>query len=535
MATTKESIPTSPTRSDKSSESEGKPVREKLQETRLDAQSSSDPTNGDQITNGITGAATALRDPSVSGSDSDRGRLRRKRSRENFEEPEDGASRDEQSGRHVRKKSSFSKAVADDGDHAMVSVEESSGDHDEASKGPSTPENGVPEDGAMAVTSPTNKRSRDQVDIGEVVALENSSTPAVEGEPTAKVGEEPHAKRQRDKNIGEQATDTSVDSKKSSGFANTSAASPFTTLSGTESSTPDPVPQTSAENFKASGFSSFAQASSSPFGGLGSKNTSSPFASTAGSKLASFASPATTSATTSSGFGSLGSTSKPSAFGGSSLAPPGGKSLFGGSLASGFGSLGPTKTGLSTFASSSSKSITGLSEKPAKPFGAPEEAGSDEDDGSDSDDSADDEQKDRRVSEPERRFQVQERETGEEGEDTRWSGRAKLYTLDKDKKQWKEAGVGPFKLNVTKDSPMKARFLLRADGTQRLVLNAPVTKTLRFGDEKGARPSGGQIRFNSPAANPTEEHKLDLHTLKMKTEKAQELYDLIIELQASSL
>jgi len=87
-------------------------------------------------------------------------------------------------------------------------------------------------------------------------------------------------------------------------------------------------------------------------------------------------------------------------------------------------------------------------------------------------------------------------ETGEEGEDTLLSGRGKLYSFHD--KSWQERGAGTLKLNITKESPKKARLILRADGTHRLLLNAPITKNLIFGDKDGKEVSDGKIMLTAP-------------------------------------
>lgn len=105
-------------------------------------------------------------------------------------------------------------------------------------------------------------------------------------------------------------------------------------------------------------------------------------------------------------------------------------------------------------------------------------------------------------------------ETGEEGEKTIWAGRAKLYTMDGKgaERSWKERGTGNFKFNITVDEPKKARFVLRADGTHRLLLNAAVTRQMVFGgDSHGARPKDVRLLFNSPTADG----ELEMHLLKV--------------------
>jgi len=107
-------------------------------------------------------------------------------------------------------------------------------------------------------------------------------------------------------------------------------------------------------------------------------------------------------------------------------------------------------------------------------------------------------------------------ETGEEGEETIWAGRAKLYNMSGEgsNRGWKERGVGTFKFNITVDEPKKARFVLRAEGTHRLLLNAAVTKSLVFGgDAQGDKPKDNRLLFNSPNL----EGELEMHLLKVCT------------------
>ena len=105
-------------------------------------------------------------------------------------------------------------------------------------------------------------------------------------------------------------------------------------------------------------------------------------------------------------------------------------------------------------------------------------------------------------------------ETGEEGEETVWSGRAKLYTLagESGNKQWQERGMGPFKVNVTAEAPAKARFVLRADGTHRLLLNAAITKAMLFGDADGKEPTDGRLLFTAP----TTDGQIESHLLRVR-------------------
>lgn len=259
-------------------------------------------------------------------------------------------------------------------------------------------------------------------------------------------------------------------------------------------------PQTSDAAFKKSGFGTFASSNASPFAAAAKTNASSPFGAGAGNKLSSFASKPAAPASTSGGFGSLGGTT--SSFATASSA---GGSAFGGSLGgSAFGSAIGGKPGLSAFGAGGS--ITGLNEKTAPEFGAAENKAASDSEGDD--DAADDQDGEAGAKEPERRTSqpllsaTGPIETGEENEEAVWTGRAKLYTFvsQDGKRSWQERGVGPLKLNVTREEPNKARFVLRADGTHRLLLNVAVTSQLRFGDASGGEPNDGKLLFAAPTA-----------------------------------
>ena len=116
-------------------------------------------------------------------------------------------------------------------------------------------------------------------------------------------------------------------------------------------------------------------------------------------------------------------------------------------------------------------------------------------------------------------------ETGEEGEETRFSGRAKLFYFDNATKAWKERGFGVLKLNVScavseetddvqaDSSPeptgsehseygqtsrkLLARLLMRSEGVYRVVLNVPIFKALKAGDQNGELPSDRCIKFTA--------------------------------------
>lgn len=57
-------------------------------------------------------------------------------------------------------------------------------------------------------------------------------------------------------------------------------------------------------------------------------------------------------------------------------------------------------------------------------------------------------------------------------------------------KQWKERGTGNLKINITKPdgtAKRKARFLMRAQGSHRVVLNSPISKDLGLKAQGGDR------------------------------------------------
>ncbi|KAJ4407080.1 hypothetical protein N0V91_004247 [Didymella pomorum] len=528
----------SPARSDKSSDSEGRPVREKFQKTSIDATA-----NPISVLEHAKDAANGTLKPgshSASGSDSERGRLRRKRSREDMDDDKEGDKQpdkkqerlekgSEKPEGHARKRSrditmDFEGGAMPKPATGPVSrIEET----DAGTASPNKSTEKTTDTGVQASTSPKNKRPRDE-SISEPAEDSTKDAP-VNGQAATKGGDQREAKRARDQEEIKSTTPIQA----GSGFANTSAASPFASMAA-KPAAPKPsdktesLPQTPDDKFKASGFGSLASSSSSPFGSFGAAAKGSPFG--GAPKLSSFASPASTSSTAAappaSGFGSLGGAK--SGFGGGST--------FGGASSSGFGgsSFGSNTLGTSSFATPGAPGITGLSSKPERAFGAPGDK--EEDDGSDGEDGDDDSEKDaeegRRASQP--LSSAAPTETGEEHEDLAWTGRAKLYTMEGEGKErtWKERGVGNIKLNVTKESPKKARFVLRADGTHRLILNSAVTKTMVLGqDSEGSKPKDGRLLFNSPNAEGT----LEMHLLKLKVDRAAALWEKVAEVQKDQL
>lgn len=372
-----------------------RPVREQLKNTTIDGATL------------LEGQAMATNKPS-----------QRKRVHDDDEDDEDTTSQPE---RHVRKRSKdlsgSPRATAIGEDHPAayttekngmdsVNPDQSAPNHSQTSDmdtaGPSTPPSEqTTEEKGSALTSPKNKRPHGDAFVpgaetektgqnGLAPATKDLSTTASTGNAGSKpIENEPRTKRQKDV-AGRPNNDELISTadqgpqqataKPAGGFSNSSTAAPFGALAGSKASEQE-QPQTSASAFAASGFSALSK-SSSPFASLGSNAAPSPFANAGATKSPPPASAFGASlgdSNSKSPFASV-STGAPSPFGGakSSTSGFGGLSSgFGGSLGgSAFGGIGGGK--LSSFAGGSGPAITGLSDKPAKPFGA--QAGEEEDD-----------------------------------------------------------------------------------------------------------------------------------------------------------
>ncbi|KAF2484824.1 hypothetical protein BDY17DRAFT_351697 [Neohortaea acidophila] len=393
------------------------------------------------------------------------------------------------------------------------------------------------------MASPKTKRSRLQVESDE--ALTNTTAKSTKDDDAEK--SEPPAEKSNAKIPA------------GSGFANTSTSSPFASLAGSKSPASDS--QTSTSAFAASGFSALT-GSTSGFGAIGKSSggfgaggsfattsksttltegskqdadkTKSPSSSAFGGALgqqSAFSSAGTgtgtglsTFASGASGFGKLGGSG---GFG----------STFGGG--SGFGGLG--SGGLTTFASGKPSASLLSSSKATKPLGAPADDAEDaEDAGEDPgpDDSGFKSPISQTSDKQDERFYAQDLETGEEEETTAYSCRAKLYNfadIGDGKKEWKERGLGVVRLNVShgsagkEETRLKARLLMRAEGSHRVILNTPVKKEIKVGAPDGGKPQGGNVFFMGAVDG---KEGLELLQLKIRQQFATELYDKIAELQA---
>ncbi|KAJ5273148.1 hypothetical protein N7478_008273 [Penicillium angulare] len=240
-----------------------------------------------------------------------------------------------------------------------------------------------------------------------------------------------------------------------SAFGKAAAASPFASLGSTKDSADKPA---SASPFASSSMAGFAGSENSPFGTLGA-STPSVFK-PAATGTSSFAAPSTTS-----GFGALGSGFSGVGGGFAAAAKPGGLTSFASSNAP--ATLGTTKT---------------------KTFGAEDSEGDDSDNNDDEEETNTFE-----AAKTDERFYEQTIETGEEEEVTVFSCKAKLFSFVN--KEWKERGIGTFKLNATQtdDGYANGRMIMRADGAMRVMLNSPIFSGMNYGDNDNNTPTTKQI------------------------------------------
>ncbi|KAF5969958.1 DEAD DEAH box helicase [Fusarium coicis] len=334
------------------------------------------------------------------------------------------------------------------------------------------------------VASPKKKRAHDQLE-GSKDAEENDAN-SVASSDSAKdraLRTEPEKKRHRDEDTDLPSTIASSETTKDT----EAGKSPTKKSQG----------QTSASAFAASGFGKLSSGTS-PFASLGASQSGSAFGSLAAGKpsLSSFASPpsSTTAQPTAPPKLTFGSSGGASPFAGLSTGSNG--SPFGGST---FGSaLGGTKP-LSSFAAPGAEPLK--SEKPAKPFGAPDSESEEGDE------------------EEEEREEIEVND-GEAGEATVVSVRAKMFYHDKEA-GWKERGAGMLKINVPQacveydengavipgsfdasalgvdeeaagesQGHKVARLIMRQDQTHRVILNTALVAAMKF-QEKASLKSVG--------------------------------------------
>jgi Ran-binding protein 3 len=211
--------PGSPARSDKSSDSEGKNVREKLKDTQIDAQATSDPILGsDEAMKDAPNGTAKIGEPNASGSDTERGRLRRKRSHEDFEEDAEadgllGKVLGKKVEGHKRKRSrDITKDIETFAPSKPVSPTIVEEDEQMTSPNRNTSTAATTDKASGADMSPKNKRTRDQIEKDAEATVEGSEAASANGKPVDKTGDERDTKRLRDKE-GAQSAANAAESK----------------------------------------------------------------------------------------------------------------------------------------------------------------------------------------------------------------------------------------------------------------------------------------------------------------------------------
>ncbi|KAJ5728868.1 uncharacterized protein N7483_003376 [Penicillium malachiteum] len=300
---------------------------------------------------------------------------------------------------------------------------------------------------------------------------------------------EPEKKRHRDNS---QEPEPKADNGfASSAFGKAVGASPFASLGNTQESN-FVSKTTSPSPFADSSFASYAASVNSPFCPPAASKPSVFMSAPAGSN--SFASAPATS-----GFGGMG----------------GGFAGFSGGFAA------AAKPGLTSFASNNAPPTFG--ETKAKPLGA-DDSDDDESDG----DGDEDGSSTFEAAKTDERFYEQTVETGEEQEETVFTCKAKLFHFSN--KEWKERGIGTFKINVrqTADGNEAGRMIMRADGAGRVILNSPIFKGMNYGGPDNSAPASKQILLAG-----TEEGRTVPLLLRTQSEAtAVDLYDVIDDLLA---
>ncbi|KAL9112945.1 MAG: hypothetical protein Q9227_002809 [Pyrenula ochraceoflavens] len=523
-----------------------RPVREKLKKTSIAGLSQhTTAQEADRSMNDTPNIDSA--EPEVGSDHAQRGRPARKRSYEDIQQEElqteSTADKETASTQSLHKRmrsrdvsapvpsepngkdSARRDPVIHEEEHSISQLAASTAEEEDSNgHKPPTPEQDLPEDGtrevADGILSPRKKRSRDQFDKdcraegdGSEISAGSIIDPGSDIQETTELsksvprnaGGEPEKKRHRDasseRDNQTKPSQSDPPAKSKPGFSNTSAVSPFgAPTSPKKSHSPRSEAESKATSnsaFASSGLSAFASSEKSPFGAAGTtSNSGFGFRSSE---------PASQS-----GFGS--SALSGSGFGGTSPFATSGSSAFGGQTRTGFGggfgsALGATKPqgGFSSFgAPTASSGILGSNANSNRAFGAPEvneeQDDDSEDDENNEEESRDEKSKDKRFHEQEGKFSLAVVvETGEEAEETVFSCKAKLYHFDT--KEWKERGVGSFKVNVSDDKEAedpgkkKARLIFRTEGVHRVALNTPVFKDMKVGSNDGKEPNGKMLNL----------------------------------------
>ncbi|KAM5468232.1 hypothetical protein MauCBS54593_004973 [Microsporum audouinii] len=486
-----------------------RPVRQKLKETSI---AGTGATKHDQEFKAPEMAAKngELADEHKADTNvAERGRLKKKRSLDDLMDDDGQPSHYDESG-HRRKRSRDSKNE----------------DTPERDMQPQAPTSELEK-----VKSPKKKRSRDQFDRDlnpkpdEEGAKDNDDStvgPSKDNAGLESLGAspnnrsdkgEPEKKRHRD-NSQDRHVEASKDITAASNaappnaFSDVSTTSPFASLKTTKanptkaSEQPHKEQSTNPSAFASSSLAAFAGSETSPFGAMGVG--ASIFKSKPSVK------DNTDSKTSSSGPGAspFAAASGPSPFASSFSGSAFAKSAF----ASGFAAAAPKPgEGLTSFASPKPTNFGSTTSKP-KAFGSKDDNEDEDEEGEGDEDEEKGEVFQGLEEEKEdSRFFKQDTETGEEGEETHFTVRGKLFHFTGS--EWKERGVGTFKLNVkktpetegdeeeggsaaTKSTKRSARFIMRTDGVYRVILNIPLYKGMKVGDPEGKEPTGKHVQIS---------------------------------------
>ncbi|EFR05274.1 hypothetical protein MGYG_08285 [Nannizzia gypsea CBS 118893] len=490
-----------------------RPVRQKLKETSIAGTGTTNPDQESEYSNMGEENGEPLKDNKTDTNTSERGRLKKKRSLDDLMNEDGQPGHYDESG-HRRKRSRDSKMETTPEREAEPQADTA---------------------GLEKVKSPKKKRSRDQFDkdldskaeeenvkekddAAADPSKDNADLESLGASPNNRADKgEPEKKRHRDNSQDrhtEEPKNATAASKSTlpNPFTNTSATSPFGTLNASRQSPTNTGDQSTKEQstnpsaFAASTLAAFSGSETSPFGTIG--GGSSIFKSKPSSKGEGDGK----SSSIGSGASPFAVTSGPSPFGASFSGSAFAKSSF----ASGFAAAAP-KPGerLTSFASPKPTNFGSTASKP-KAFGSKAENKEDDDDEAEDDDEATEEKGETfqglEEEKEDTRFFKQETETGEEGEETHLTVRGKLFHFTGS--EWKERGVGTFKLNAkksteaaagdeeeggaaaTKPSRRSARFIMRTDGVFRLILNIPLYKGMKVGDPEGKEPTGKHVQIS---------------------------------------
>ncbi|KAF6821604.1 nuclear protein export protein [Colletotrichum sojae] len=428
--------------------------------------------------------------------------------------------------------------------HTVIS-EKSSAD---GAAGATTPQLSANDVHKEPASSPKKKQKRAHDQLDEDKDADEGDSKSVASSDSAKDRAsrlEPEKKRHRDEIAApaDAAAKSASPSETSTATANASSAR-------TAGSTKDDNKSTSATAFASSGFAKLAASNASPFGALGettkgsvfggSASSASPFGGLSPPKTA-----ATPTATPTLSFGGSGAAVSPFA-----SVKPAGANGFGSTFGSGFGTALSGKP-LTSFAKVGESSFK--TEKPVKPFGAPD---SDAEDGSDADDDGEDgsasesgdkeekdesDKEDNKVGDDKKRTKLQKItvDDGEAGEATVTQVRAKMFYLEKEV-GWKERGSGMLKINVPEacvsfdDAGVPipgtfdasgleddiddaeaggnkghkvVRLIMRQDQTHRILLNTVILPAMNFQEKTSLKSVGVMFTaFEGEDAKPVSVH-----------------------------